>query len=133
MDVQTTFRVSVEVANLDDSTSTLSVSEWHHHDDDIDFQDVNVYLKLRDLPWSGAVNMTHWRVDEGHSNTYATWLEMGSPQADNITQEQHDGLVAAGTLAMLEEPKMMNNSDGCAEMDFDLPIKSLSLLQLRHA
>ena len=36
-------------------------------------------------------------------------------------------------LAMLEEPKVMNNSDGCAEMDFDLPIKSSSLLQLRHA
>ena len=85
MDVQTNFRVSVKVASLDDSTSTLSVSEWHHHDDDIDFQDVNVYLKLRDLPWSGAVNLTHWRVDEGHSNAYATWLEMGSPQADNIT------------------------------------------------
>lgn len=70
--------------------------------------------------------MSHYRIDDDHSNSYAAWLAMGSPQ--DPTPQQYDGLAAAGKLAVLDEPTMMNVQDNKLCTLFSLPIRALSLL-----
>ena len=70
--------------------------------------------------------LTHYRLDNEHSNSYTKWLSMGSPQKP--TAEQHAELRAAGLLATLGEPTMLNVEGGCARVSLSLPIHALSLL-----
>lgn len=44
---------------------------WHYHDDDIAGPGAAVTLELSGLSnVTGAANVTHYRVDENHSNAY---------------------------------------------------------------
>src|SRR6266545_4761805 len=81
----------------------LSVMAWHYHDDDLPGPDAAVELAVGGLPLpTGDVRLTHYRIDEGHSNAYALWKRMGSPIAPNA--EQYARLLEAGQLARLEAP-----------------------------
>lgn len=119
-------------ASFDSTSETLYVFVWHYHDDDLDFPDANVSLAIRGLPAtfstdSGVVNLTHYRIDDDHSNSYARWQAMGSPQ--NLTAQQYSELVQRGkleTLAEQQEPNMA--SDGSWTVNFTMPIKATSLL-----
>lgn len=119
-------------ASFDSTSETLYVFVWHYHDDDLDFPDANVSLAIRGLPAtfstdSGVANLTHYRIDNDHSNSYARWQAMGSPQ--NLTAQQYSELVQRGkleTLAEQQEPNMA--SDGSWTVNFTMPIKATSLL-----
>lgn len=112
------------LASVDDDKVYVFV--WHYHDDNLEFSYADIELRLDGLPFSGLANVTHYRIDDDHSNSYAAWLAMGSPQYP--TQQQHDRLSAAGKLATLVEPTMMNVQDSKLCMSFLLPIRALSLL-----
>ena len=72
----------------------LSVMAWHYHDDDLPGPDAAVDLAVGGLALpTGDVRLTHYRIDEGHSNAYALWKRMGSPIAPNA--EQYAQLLAA--------------------------------------
>ena len=53
--------------------------------------------------------LTHYRIDETHSNAYAEWKRMGSPIAP--TRPQYTRLEAAGQLEQLDAPSSLRIVD----------------------
>jgi xylan 1,4-beta-xylosidase len=72
--------------------------------------------------------MRHYRIDQDHSNAYAAWKQMGSPQ--NPTPEQYTRLESAGQLQLLGSPSWINNDAGKVNLNFALPRQGISLVEL---
>jgi xylan 1,4-beta-xylosidase len=105
----------------------LYVMVWHYHDDDVSGPDANVTLKLRGLPVSAkTAEMTHYRIDEEHSNAFALWKEMGAPQSP--TDEQYAELELRGKLQTLSSPRGIAVDKGETTINFSLPRAGVSLL-----
>ncbi|WP_025413744.1 GH39 family glycosyl hydrolase [Gemmatirosa kalamazoonensis] len=105
----------------------LAVLVWHYHDDDVPGPGARVSLSLAGLP-SGTreARVTHYRVDDAHSNAFAEWKRMGSPIAPS--REQYDRLLAAGQLAKLDGPSSVHVDGGSARLEFALPRQAVSLV-----
>jgi xylan 1,4-beta-xylosidase len=116
------------VASLD--SKRLSILVWHYHDDDLPGPEAAVEISVNGLPIkNGEVRLTHYRIDDRHSNAYAEWQRMGSPVAP--TQEQYDRLVRAGELATLKEaPTRIAVHEGGAQLTLTLPRQAVSLVVL---
>ncbi len=107
----------------------LAVMVWHYHDDDVPGPEAAVDLTVNGLPARlTEARLTHYRIDEDHSNSYAAWKRLGSPIAPN--EEQHARLAQAGRLELLDEPKPLSLSGGRAWLRFALPRQAVSLLLL---
>jgi xylan 1,4-beta-xylosidase len=112
------------LASLDGST--LSVLVWHYHDDDVAGPDADVALTIAGLPASAsAARVTHYRIDETHSNAYGEWKRMGSPIAPN--DAQYARLLEASKLTTIEQPAARPTSAG-SELTFRLPRQGVSLV-----
>ncbi len=115
------------VASLDGNR--LCVLLWHYHDDDVAGAIANVTLQVAGLPRSaGNARLTHYRVDENHSNAYTTWKRMNLPASP--TGEQLVTLEAAGQLAMCEPTKSFHFDAGSVSLSMNLPRQAVSLLVL---
>ena len=108
----------------------LAVLVWHYHDDDVPGPAADVRLSVSGLSLgTGEARLTHYRIDDTHSNAYAEWKRMGSPIAPS--RAQYDRLEAAGQLARLEEaPATVRVESGAATLAFALPRQGVSLLVL---
>jgi xylan 1,4-beta-xylosidase len=109
---------------------TLGVLVWHYHDDDTPGPSASVQLEVSGLraPHDRA-RLTHYRVDETHSNVYAVWRQLGSPPSPSA--EQYATLEAASALAQLEgAPGSVPVAAGRASLEFALPRHAVSLLVL---
>lgn len=107
--------------------SRLSVMAWHYHDDDVPGPDAAVSLVLSGLPATlREARLTHYRIDERHSNAYGAWKRMGSPIAP--TREQYDELEAASRLTLLEEPSRVGVAAGTLSLALTLPRQAVSLV-----
>ena len=122
------------VAAYNTSTRALTAMIWNYHDDDLPKPDAQITLEVSGLAqhWDGcqAARVTHYRIDNSHSNSYTRWLEMGAPQ--HPTDAQIRELKAAGQLQMLGEPVHVPVRDGKVEIEFALPIHGTSLLVLEE-
>ena len=90
--------------------------------------DDDVTVTLTNLPAAIAgkeVFVTHFRVDESHSNPYSVWTSQGSPT--NPTEEQWQALRQAQHLALLEPVNKATVSDTYTT-SFTLPRQAASLL-----
>jgi xylan 1,4-beta-xylosidase len=102
---------------------------WNYHDDDQPAPSAPVRLAVSGLPEAaGRVLVEHFRIDEGHSNAYTLWQQMGSPQQP--TAEQYEKLEAAGQLQLLGSPEWLPVKDGNLELSFLLPRQAVSLLKV---
>ena len=109
------------------AANRLCVLVWHYHDDDVPGPAAAVNLALAGLPAAAAgARVTHYRIDETHSNAYTVWKAMGSPTGPNANQYRQ--LVAAGQLAQLEAPAPLAVANGAATLSFTLPRQAVSLL-----
>jgi xylan 1,4-beta-xylosidase len=100
----------------------LSVLVWHYHDDDVPGAAAEVKLSLAGLPVDAAkLTLHHYRIDDGHSNAFAAWKRMGSPQPP--TADQYAELEKAGKLQELEAPHEVGG-----DVTFSLPRQAVSLL-----
>jgi xylan 1,4-beta-xylosidase len=107
----------------------LSVLVWHYHDDDVPGPEAAVALSVSGLPLArGEARLQHFRIDEGHSNSYAAWKRMGSPIAPNA--QQYAELEAAGQLAPMESVPAVRVEGGAARLSLVLPRQAVSLLVL---
>ncbi|MBN2505294.1 MAG: beta-xylosidase [Verrucomicrobia bacterium] len=105
----------------------LSVLVWHYHDDDLPGPDAWVTLSLDGLPWTdGTAQLRHFRIDDEHSNGFAAWKRMGSPQ--HPTPEQVAALAEAAQLATLGPAQSVQVENHAAELAFALPRQAVSLL-----
>ncbi|MEZ4702511.1 MAG: hypothetical protein R2834_19415 [Rhodothermales bacterium] len=103
------------------------VMVWNYHDDDLPALAADVSVHLKGIP-AGRVKLSHYRIDENHSNAYTVWREMGAPQ--QVTREQYARLEASGQLELLTSPMWIDAPAGEATIAFSLPRQGVSLLQL---
>lgn len=61
-----------------------------------------VELSVAGLPTTGRVRLTHYRVDETHSNAFEAWKKMGSPAV--VAGADYTALERAGQLEMVGAP-----------------------------
>jgi xylan 1,4-beta-xylosidase len=107
----------------------VSIMIWNYHDDDIAGPAVAIALTVQDLPASAQrILMTHYRIDENHSNAYSMWKNAGSPQ--DPAPDQVRQLEAAGQLQLLDSPNWLSNRSGTVSINFDLPSQAISLVRL---
>jgi xylan 1,4-beta-xylosidase len=107
----------------------LAVMAWHYHDDDVPGPEAAVALTVTGLPLaSGEARVTHYRIDETHSNAFAAWKRMGSPIAPN--EKQYAELEAAGKLARIDEPATAHIVGGQVLLPLALPRQAVSLIIL---
>jgi xylan 1,4-beta-xylosidase len=105
----------------------LAVMVWHYHDDDLVGPDAAVQLTVSGLPVAGdGARLTHYRIDETHSNAYAEWKRMGSPIAP--TRPQYTRLEAAGQLERIDSPASVRVVEHQATINFALPRQGVSLV-----
>lgn len=114
------------IAARDDDRLCLLV--WHYHDDDVPGPPAAVTIRVDGLPATlgDSPRRSHYRVDREHSNAFALWRSLGSPQEP--TEEQYAQLEAAGRLQLLDDPTSLEISGGSAEIEFSLPRAGVSLL-----
>jgi xylan 1,4-beta-xylosidase len=105
----------------------LHVMVWHYHDDDVSGPDAAVTLAIDGLNASTA-RVSHHRIDETHSNSYAAWKRLGSPLAPD--DRQYAALQAAGQLTPLGEPTTIAIANGIGRLSFSLPRQGVSLLTI---
>ncbi len=106
----------------------LCVMVWHYHDDDVAGGAAEVTLALSGLPGNlSEARVTHYTIDQEHSNSYMAWQKMGSPQQP--TAEQYARLERAGKLAMVSAPEFSRDAGNKgATLRFKLPRQAVSLL-----
>lgn len=106
---------------------SATVLVWNYHDDDLPAPAAPVRLSISGLPAGTAATVTHHRIDETHSNSYAAWVRMGSPQQP--TPQQYEALERASGLEALTPPRAVTiGADGVVIETFDLPRKSVSFV-----
>jgi xylan 1,4-beta-xylosidase len=111
------------------SDHDIAILAWNYHDDDVPGPAAPVRLSLSGIPAAaGRVLLSHYRIDQDHSNAYTTWKQMGSPQ--NPTPEQYARLEAAGQLQLLESPRWVASQAGRIDVTFVLPRQGVSLIRL---
>ncbi len=117
-------------ASFDPAAKKLAVMVWHYHDDDLPGPPAAVELHLTDLPPDlTEAKLTHFRIDQDHSNAYAEWLRMGAPVAPNL--EQYQRLQEASALTELSgSPEMIRVREGSSRLEFELPRQGVSLVLL---
>jgi xylan 1,4-beta-xylosidase len=111
---------------------TVKVLLWNYHDILVPAEPTSVQLNVQ-LPKDYFINdeiirISHYRIDETHSNAYTKWLKLGSPQ--NPTAETIAQMKDAMQLQLLETPMLLDVPDNEVTLNFDLPRSSLSLITL---
>lgn len=108
---------------------TAAVMLWNYHDAEAAAPGAPVAVTIKGLPKTAArVKLTHYRIDDTHSNAYTLWKAMGAPQ--NPTPQQLAELKARDGLELLESPRWLDVSGGAVSVVTELPRQSISLLQL---
>jgi xylan 1,4-beta-xylosidase len=111
------------------STRDISVLAWNYHDDDLPGPEAAVQLHITGIPdATRRVLLHHYRIDDAHSNAWAAWKKMGSPQKPS--PEQYAQLEEAGQLQQLASPRWVAIANGEAKLDLTLPREAVSLVQL---
>src|SRR5688572_19175611 len=110
------------------SPRSATVLMWNYHDDDLPAPAAPITLTIEALP-AGRATVTHFRIDETHSNSYSAWLKMGSPQKP--TPAQYAQLEKASELQALTPARQVTiGQDGRFTETFDLPRKSVSFVKV---
>ena len=113
------------LASTGEGATTVLV--WNYHDDDnLDVPSAPVRVELTGFAADGPVLLTHYRIDQEHSNSYTVYKEMGSPQPPSA--EQIAELEAAGQLDLYDSPQWLDVRDGRATVEMVLPRQGISLL-----
>jgi xylan 1,4-beta-xylosidase len=105
----------------------VTVLAWHYHDDDVAGPAAEVSLTVEGIgAKAGSAKLKHFRIDAEHSNAYAAWLRMGSPEKPSPAQ--YAALEKASELAELTGPSRADVKGGRATIAFTLPRQAVSLL-----
>jgi xylan 1,4-beta-xylosidase len=108
---------------------SLTILIWNYHDDDLPASAAQVDLSIDGLPANLSRPLVeHFRVDAQHSNAYAAWKLLGSPQT--LDSQQQEALQAAGQLHLLESPNWLSVETGKLHLSFALPRQALSVIRM---
>jgi xylan 1,4-beta-xylosidase len=112
------------------SDQEAAVMLWNYHDDDVAAPASPVSVTIRGIPSSvHRALLQHYRIDATHSNSYAAWKAVGSPQ--HPTAEQYASLQNSSRLESLSSPVWVDvQEDGRIIVPLSLPRQAISLLVL---
>jgi len=121
-------RTDINALATKDSNKTC-ILLWNYHDDDIQGVGSMVHLHLNGLK-NGNAKLYHYRIDNEHSNSYQTWIKMGSPQQP--TSEQIAALEKSGQLELLSKPEKIKIKNSELNMSFQLPRQAVSFVKIEY-
>jgi len=102
---------------------------WNYHDVNVPAPSTPARVFIQGIPRDvHRVLLECFRIDDRHSNAYAVWQEMGSPQHPD--DAQYARLKSAGQLQLLTSPRWLDVQDGGVIIPAELPRESVSLLYL---
>ena len=129
--VQSGVREQTDVDALATATEkNAAVMLWNYQDADGVGPAVSTAIKVQGVPATARrVLVSHYRIDDTHSNAYTAWQAMGSPQ--HPTTEQQSDLRAQGGLQLLSSPVWLDSSNGIVVLTTDMPEHSVSLITLQ--
>jgi xylan 1,4-beta-xylosidase len=103
---------------------------WNYHDADQVAASVPTTVIIHGIPANvHRILLTHYRIDDTHSNAYTVWKAMGSPQ--NPTTEQYTELKANDGLQLLTSPVWLNVQNGQLRLSAEMPRQAISLLYVQ--
>jgi xylan 1,4-beta-xylosidase len=106
-----------------------AVMLWNYHDAEKTGLSAAATVLVKGLPKGSArVLVTHYRIDDTHSNAYTVWKAMGSPQQPSA--EQIAELESKDGLQLLESPRWMDVQGGAVSIPAIMPHHAVSLIQL---
>jgi xylan 1,4-beta-xylosidase len=106
----------------------IDILIWNYHDDDLAVPAASINLEVDGFPAAATRGvLEHFRVDSQHSNSFAAWKEMGSPES--LSAEQVEQLQGKGQLQLLESPREIMIEHGLLQLRFGLPRQGLSLVR----
>src|SRR5207249_3699838 len=104
----------------------IQVMVWNYHDDEVPVKPASIELTIDGLPAETQQALVeHFRIDSEHSNAFAAWEEMGSPQSP--TPDQYKQLESAGQLQLLTSPRWIQIDHGIVHVKLELPRQAVSL------
>ena len=108
----------------------VEILVWNYHDDDLPAPSSSIDLTINGLPSTVSHGLLeHFRIDSDHSNSFAAWNRMGSPQPPS--PQQSEQLQAAGQLQLLDSPAWIPIDNGIAHLSFTLPRQSVSIVRIQ--
>src|SRR5579872_2726543 len=116
-------RVGAMAARSGDS---IAVMIWNYDPDDVAGPAAGIDLNVSGV--RDRVLMRHYRIDDRHSNAYAVWKELGSPQ--ELSASERARLESAAQLQLITSPAWHSQSGGALHLHFDLPRNGVSLIEL---
>ncbi len=107
----------------------VEVLVWNYHDTDVPFPESAINMVIENLPPEPTRALfEHFRVDSEHSNAFAAWRNIGSPES--VSESQLEQLQGAGQLQLLTSPAWVRIEGSQFMTRFRLPRQSLSLIRL---
>ena len=111
------------------SENSVEVMLWNYHDDDLPAAATSVNVTISGFPEKVTHAMLqHFRIDSAHSNAFAAWKDLGSPQSP--TPDQYQKLESAGQLQLLTSPAWVHIQHGTAQLQVELPRQGVSLMKV---
>jgi xylan 1,4-beta-xylosidase len=111
------------------SSREAAVLVWNYHDVDGPADPTPTSISISGIPSTvHRVLVSHYRIDETHSNAYTVWKAMGSPQ--HPTAQQYADLQAAGQLQLFTSPSWLDVAEGKVTLATAMPRQGISLLHL---
>ena len=107
--------------------NAATIMLWNYHDDDVQQAATPVEVTIDGLT-AKTVALTHYRIDNEHSNAYEAWKKMGSPQSPTAVQIAE--LEKAGKLQTISKPEKMQTTNGSLMIKVMLPRQGVSLLKI---
>ncbi|MBC8054799.1 MAG: beta-xylosidase [Sphingobacteriaceae bacterium] len=107
--------------------NTAAVMIWNYHDDDKQGAAEPIEVTIANIP-SKKFTLTHYRIDDKHSNSYELWKKMGSPQ--NPNKAEITALEEAGQLKTLGKTQKVKTKTGNYQLSIALPRQGVSLLKI---
>ena len=109
------------------SRHEVDVMVWNYSDVDLLADAAKIQMTIDGLP-KGEMRIQEFRMDDAHSNSYAVWLKMGSPERP--TAEQKAELVKKSGLESIGGVKKVVIKDGSVVVPMSLPRQGVSLVRI---
>lgn len=110
-------------------SESVEILLYCHHDNWWNVKDgYQVSLKVEELPFAGAAEVCHYRIDEDHSNACKLWEEMGRPYYP--TAEQKQALRKKAALTVIGSPEEKEILQGGVSTSFAIPMNGISLIRI---
>lgn len=108
--------------------NSIQIMIFNHHDDWENKNENEVEIKVENLNPETFLKLTHYRVDENHSNAYLEWVKQGKPRYPS--KDQYETIKSQDKLKIIETITLQTNQDGTLNIHFNMPVHAISLILL---